>query len=516
MKKTLFCMVTIVLYSFSAFAAAFNDPTSGLYFQLAESSTTQVEVTYHSSYQGKTSFTIPSTVTNSGNTYSVVAIGGGAFAGCKDLESVTLPNSIQRIWKAAFMNCEGLMNINIPEGVTVLGNGAFKGCLRLGLTPIQLPNTLESIDANAFENCLFLTSLTIPASVQHIGESAFKGSGIYDSSSNWQDNVLYIGNALICSSPSFYGDCTVKTGTQVVADAAFTGSSNLYSVYFPFAEPPYLGNAIVKSADIYVPCGAEEAYKAVNDGEYKNVVKTVSSFFNVQGISGDATMGTVRVRKSSSCVNVDTLVAVPFNGYLFKQWKDGVTDNPRAVVLTQDTTLTAEFEKGSLLITKPNDAERGTTSGDTTAHLNDVVTVSATAKEGFIFKYWHDGVADNPRNVTLVQDTTELIAIFLVAHTVTFEDWDKTILSTSIVADGEAATAPEDPIRYGYKFAGWDKDFRFVTADMTVIATYEAWSESFENVPVNAGEARKFFRDGQIFILRGEKVYTLTGQEVRK
>ena len=137
--------------------------------------------------------------------------------------------------------------------------------------------------------------------------------------------------------------------------------------------------------------------------------------------------------------NVDTLVAVPFNGYLFKQWKDGVTDNPRAVVLTQDTTLSAEFEKGSLLITKPNDAERGTTSGDTTAHLNDVVTVSATAKEGFIFKYWHDGVADNPRNVTLVQDTTELIAIFLVAHTVVFEDWDKTILSTSIVADGEAA-----------------------------------------------------------------------------
>ena len=128
MKKTLFCMVTIVLYSFSAFAAAFNDPTSGLYFQLTEGSTTQVEVTYHSSYQGKTSFTIPSTVTNSGNTYSVVAIGGGAFAGCKDLESVTLPNSIQRIWKAAFMNCEGLMNINIPEGVTVLGNGAFKGC----------------------------------------------------------------------------------------------------------------------------------------------------------------------------------------------------------------------------------------------------------------------------------------------------------------------------------------------------------------------------------------------------
>ena len=129
MKKILFCMATIMLCSFSAFAAAFNDPTSGLYFQLMEGSTTQVEVIYNSSYQGKTSFSVPSSVTNNGNTYSVVSIGGGAFASCKDLESITLPNSIQRIWKAAFMNCEGLMTINIPEGVTILGNGAFKGCL---------------------------------------------------------------------------------------------------------------------------------------------------------------------------------------------------------------------------------------------------------------------------------------------------------------------------------------------------------------------------------------------------
>ena len=96
-----------------------------------------------------------------------------------------------------------------------------------------------------------------------------------------------------------------------------------------------------------------------------------------------------------------------------------------------------------------------------------------------------------------------------------FEDWDKTILSKSIVADGEAATAPENPIRDGYKFAGWNKDSRSVTADMTVTATYEALGESLENVPVNAGEARKLLRNGQIFILRGEKEYTLTGQEMK-
>ena len=515
MKKILFCMATIMLCSFSAFAAAFNDPTSGLYFQLMEGSTTQVEVIYNSSYQGKTSFSVPSSVTNNGNTYSVVSIGGGAFASCKDLESITLPNSIQRIWKAAFMNCEGLMTINIPEGVTILGNGAFKGCLRLGLMPFQLPSTLESIDANAFENCLFLSELTIPASVKHIGEFAFKGTAIYDNSANWENDVLYIENILICSSSSFRGECVVKEGTKLVADAAFTGSNNLSSVYFPFSKPPYLGNAIVTNVPIYVPCGAEEAYKAVNDGAYRNIVKTVPSLFKVQGLSADTKHGNVRVRKSTSCVNVDTLVAVPVKGYLFKQWNDGITDNPRAVALTQDTTLTAEFEKGALLLTKPNDVNRGTTSGDTTAHFNDVVTVSATAKDGFIFKYWHDGVADNPRNITLVQDTTELIAVFMVAHTVTFVDWDKTILAQDVVADGDAATAPANPVRFGYNFKGWDKNFQSVTEDMTVTALYTAWGEAIDNVSVILEGSRKLFRDGQILILRGDKTYTVTGQEVK-
>jgi hypothetical protein len=38
-----------------------------------------------------------------------------------------------------------------------------------------------------------------------------------------------------------------------------------------------------------------------------------------------------------------TITATPIYGYHFVQWSDGNTDNPRALVLTQDTTFTAEF-----------------------------------------------------------------------------------------------------------------------------------------------------------------------------
>lgn len=39
-----------------------------------------------------------------------------------------------------------------------------------------------------------------------------------------------------------------------------------------------------------------------------------------------------------------TLTAIPNDGYVFKQWSDGNTDNPRTVTVTGDVTYTAEFE----------------------------------------------------------------------------------------------------------------------------------------------------------------------------
>ena len=59
-----------------------------------------------------------------------------------------------------------------------------------------------------------------------------------------------------------------------------------------------------------------------------------------------------------------------------------------------------------------------------------------------------------------------------VYHTVTFQDWDGTVLSTQQVKHGTAATAPDDPIREGYTFVDWDVDFSSVTGDLIVTATY--------------------------------------------
>ena len=57
-------------------------------------------------------------------------------------------------------------------------------------------------------------------------------------------------------------------------------------------------------------------------------------------------------------------------------------------------------------------------------------------------------------------------------YTVTFYDWNGTVLKTHTVEKGQSATAPANPTREGYTFTGWDKNFTNVQSNLSVTATY--------------------------------------------
>ena len=79
----------------------------------------------------------------------------GAFMDCRNLTSITLPNSLRHIGKSAFYNCSGLTDVAIPSGVTDIDRNAFYGCSNL--INITIPETVNRIDFLAFEGCLWLT-----------------------------------------------------------------------------------------------------------------------------------------------------------------------------------------------------------------------------------------------------------------------------------------------------------------------------------------------------------------------
>lgn len=94
-----------------------------------------------------------------------------AFSGCKNLTSVTIPNSVTTM-EGAFTNCTALTSITIPNSVENI-DGAFSKCTQL--TTITLPNSITSIGDHTFFGCSSLKSITIPESVKTIGNEAFLG-----------------------------------------------------------------------------------------------------------------------------------------------------------------------------------------------------------------------------------------------------------------------------------------------------------------------------------------------------
>lgn len=112
-------------------------------------------------------------VTIPGDIYGlpVVSVGGWAFAGCTNVTSIRMPNSVNYIAVFAFAGCTRLRGLTIPDGVTSLGNFAFDHCA--SLTRVTIPNRVTNIGQQVFSYCTNLTGITIPGSVATIGNQAF-------------------------------------------------------------------------------------------------------------------------------------------------------------------------------------------------------------------------------------------------------------------------------------------------------------------------------------------------------
>ena len=89
-------------------------------------------------------------------------------------------------------------------------------------------------------------------------------------------------------------------------------------------------------------------------------------------------------------------------------------------------------------------------------------------------------------------------------YTITFKDYDGTVLDIIKVVEGDSITLPNNPTRFGYTFIGWDHSLDIITSDLEVIALYEKDQiiVGFNQLYQTLSEALEYVSDGDIIYIK--------------
>ena len=533
---------------------------------------------------------------------SVTSIGGGAFSGCSSLTSVIIPNGVTNI-DGVFYGCSSLTSVTIPNSITSIGESAFEGCS--SLTSVTIPESVRSIGNSAFYGCGSLTSVTLPNSVKSIGYWAFR-----DCSSLTSIEIL---NPYISIGFDAFRGCSALTDIYVKC-----GDLNIAKQYWSdefqvnmikYKPLPYTVTTIATNGSVSVPqnqCDEMEViaipdygYHFVqwSDGNTENprsIELTKDTVFSAEfapniysfSASCNENYGSVQATNGNyEYLTELTISATANEGYHFVQWSDGNTDNPRTIILSQDTSFTAEFAPNIYVITFMND-DSTVISAQQYGYgqmpiAPEFPTKAATAEYTYTFAGWI------PEIVAVIGDATYKATFNATknSYSITWLNEDGSLIDQTTVEYGVVPTHA-DPIKentaeYTYTFAGWIPNVVAVTCDATYRATFngevnmysittsaingevegagiyaygteieikaipaegytfDQWSDSVKDNPrtiIVTSDAeytalfiqsqgiddvyatdpvKKVINNDKIYILRGDKTYTLQGQEVK-
>jgi len=175
--------------------------------------------------------------------------------------------------------------------------------------------------------------------------------------------------------------------------------------------------------------------------------------------SDDDDMGSVAGSGEYAYNTMASISATADYGYHFMQWSDGNTSNPRNVIVVSDTMFTAVFSANSYIVAVGSvDDDMGSTSGGGAYAYGVEATIAAVPAYGFHFTQWSDGNSDNPRTVTVSEDTTYMA--FFVPNLYTLTVSSNNTDMGSVTGSGEYEYTTDAVLlatpNYGYHFTQWN------------------------------------------------------------
>ena len=455
------------------------------------------------------SYTIPNSVTS---------IGDKAFSGCTGLTAVTIPNSVTSIGDQAFYWCRGLTSVTIPNSVTSIGDRAFDWCD--GLTfPVYnahvfafmpttysgaytIPDGIESIAGSAFYGCFRLTSVTIPNSVTSIGEDAFSGCRGLTS--------VTIGNSVTCIGEGAFEDCSGLTSVAIpnsvtsIGKSAFSECTGLTSVTIPNSVTSigsYAFYNCIRLTSVTIPNsvtsigGAAFQYcSGLTSVTIGNSVTSIGdkAFRFCSGLTSVTCFATTPPQLDSHGVFNGVDKSIPLyvpagsvSAYQSAyQWKDFTNILPIGAQPADVTTTTVTPSATTADIAWPQVTGAATYTIEIKKNGELICTLTFNAQGQLI------SIAFNAPSRNNAPQQAQAAGF---SFTMTSLD-SGTTYSYTMTAKGNNGNVLK-------------------TESGTFTTTGE--SQGFENVQGNNVQCTKIVRDGQIYILRGNKTYTLQGQEVK-
>lgn len=299
-------LLTMLMSIANAYVLAESFSIDGITYEVISSS----EVALTSANKNVINVVIPSQVTNGSKNYDVVSIGAKAFYECRDMTSITLPNTIKIIGKEGFRRCSSLTSITIPEGIKEIRDDTFRGCE--SLTSFIIPKSVETIGNRAFQACYGLLSITIPDNVTTLLDNAFCNCS--------KLSTINIGNGL------------TKIGT-----GAFSGCKELTSVFLPDCIT-FIGNEAFQDCSSLKTINIPNGVTTINN-------KTFSGCNNLSIFPINENVTTIGSNAFYKC-NSFTSLTIPQNvttiyGYAFYGCK-GLTS---VTILNSEIDLGRAFEE---------------------------------------------------------------------------------------------------------------------------------------------------------------------------
>ncbi|GGF95972.1 hypothetical protein GCM10010912_46100 [Paenibacillus albidus] len=264
--------------------------------------------------------------------------------------------------------------------------------------------------------------------------------------------------------------------------------------------------------------------------------------FDSQGGSAVTSVTGVSLGATISAPAAPTKSGYTFAGW-YKEATYGTLWNFGTDTVTENTTLYAKWTAvpASATYTVTFDSQGGSTVTNIT-YVSLGATISAPAaptKSGYTFAGWYKeatyATSWNYGTDTVTENTTlyaKWTAIPADTYTVTFDSQGgSTVTDITYVSSGATITAPAEPTKNGYTFAGWYKEANYdtpwnygtdrVTANLTLYAKWTAVpgsggdsGGSGGSAPIPSNNSKVISKDGVLSLPAGKNGEVHLGDEI--